>query len=228
MSNYNEAMRALDMPARITRLPVTESGFPIPWFAAYVKDGKHCAPEHGGQPDLRYSDERKAALAITQSLCWVCGGKLGTNKAFVIGPLSLISHVTAEPPTHLDCAQFTVRACPFLANPRMRRNKKDQADERVMDPHGTLDNPGVIAIATVRGEYKYFRTNRVLIRFGEPHNIEWFKDKRKATREEVLHAMQSGAEKACVYYPDDPKLPKMIEATMDLAYKFEPFKGSGQ
>ena len=59
------------------------------------------------------------------SKCWLCGQTLGKHMTFPIGPMCAITRTTAEPPSHLACAEYAVKACPFLSQPRMRRNERD-------------------------------------------------------------------------------------------------------
>ena len=111
------------VPPRMQRRPVDHRGFPVPWFAAVID----------GEPDFRVADHAKWRLALKQRLCWVCGEKLGVHVAYVLGPMCVVNRVTSEPGCHLECAEFSVQACPFLTKPRMRRNDKSLPDA-TMDP----------------------------------------------------------------------------------------------
>jgi hypothetical protein len=93
-------------------LPIDERGYPVPWFVAWLPDGK---------PEFRAMDRTKWFRAIREKLCWVCGGKLGVNVCFVAGPMCGINRTSSEPPSHLECARYSSRNCPFLNNPRMVR-----------------------------------------------------------------------------------------------------------
>ena len=114
MTELNERMRAVSMPPRIRRLPVSPAGFPVPWFIQWFDGGKPCAPGDG-VPDFRVFDAGKLRLAIKARRCWVCGGQLGVHLAFVIGPMCSINRVISEPPSHRECAVFSATACPFLS-----------------------------------------------------------------------------------------------------------------
>src|SRR5262245_54991717 len=104
------------LPSRIAGLPIDpERGYPVPWFVAW----------HDGKPEFRTADGRKFRQAIRDRLCWVCGQPLGRHLVFVIGPMCTVNRVTVEPPCHLDCAEFSVRACPFLSKPQMTRREND-------------------------------------------------------------------------------------------------------
>jgi hypothetical protein len=103
------------IPDRIRNLPVDERGYPVPWFVDWI-DGK---------PEFRAMDGRKFDRCINEKLCWVCGERLKKHVAFVIGPMCTITRTSAEPPSHLDCAEWSVKACPFLSKPQMKRREDD-------------------------------------------------------------------------------------------------------
>src|SRR3982750_2311957 len=109
----NASIADIPLPARLARRPVSERGFPVPWFVSLI-DGKW---------DFVNLDPNKIHEAYHRNLCWICGQPLGKFKAFVIGPMCAINRVSSEPPSHRECAGYAVRACPFLARPNMRRNE---------------------------------------------------------------------------------------------------------
>lgn len=177
------ARRFPDAPARIQALPTDHRGFPVPWFVAWID----------GQPDFRVIEDGKITAALRQERCWLCGQKLGAYKAFVIGPMCAINRVSSEPPCHLDCAEFAAQACPFLTQPKMRRNTKGLPEFAQSAPGIPLDrNPGVALIWST----KSFRPTRVdhglLFDVGEPERVLWYAEGRAATRDEVLDSITSG------------------------------------
>src|SRR5262245_64102945 len=89
-------------PARMAALPI-HRGYPVPWFVGWV-DG----PD-GPVPEFRCADQRKLALAITDRLCWVCGGPLGRMMTFVLGPMCGVNRISAEPPCHYDGARCAAK-----------------------------------------------------------------------------------------------------------------------
>ena len=172
-----------DAPARIRDLRTDQRGFPVPWFVAWI-DGK---------PDFRVIEHGKIGEALRHDQCWLCGQRLGAYKAFVIGPMCAINRVSSEPPCHLECAEFAAQACPFLTQPKMRRNDKGLPESAQSAPGIPLDrNPGVALIWST----KRFRTSRVdhgvLFDVGEPDQVRWFAEGRPATRDEVLTSITSG------------------------------------
>lgn len=188
---YNVAMNRLEMPARFRRLPVDHRGYPVPKFVDWI-DGK---------ADFRVVDGRWMGKAVTQKLCWLCGEKLGRHLAFVIGPMCAVNRVNSEPPSHLECARFAVKACPFMTQPKRARNLHDLPAETKQAAGIPLDrNPGVMLI-WVTDTYKPFRALQsvepgtpggILFRLGNPTKLEWYTQGRKATRDEILASINSG------------------------------------
>jgi hypothetical protein len=180
---YNPAIDRLTMPTRFLRLPISENGFPVPKFVAWP-DGK---------PDFRAVDAHWLARAMKEKLCWLCGEKLGQHMAFVIGPMCAINRINSEPPSHLECARFAVKACPFLTQPKRGRNRYDLPEDHVQAAGIPLDrNPGVTLIWVTKS-YRPFRApSGVLFSLGDPTKLEWYCRGQTATRDEILQSINSG------------------------------------
>ncbi len=193
--SLNEQMRRVVIPAKMRHLPVSPTGFPVPWFVAWFDGGNPCEARKG-VPDFRVIDTPKMGIAIKQKRCWVCGDRLGVHMAFVIGPMCALNRVISEPPSHRDCAIFSATACPFLSQPKMRRNERNMYDAGVQAPgFGLKRNPGCACVWITR-KYKPFRPHAgadgVLFQLGEPEETLWFANGRKATRAEVMASIDSG------------------------------------
>lgn len=173
---------ATEMPERIAGLPRDDKGRPVPFFVQWT----------GGKPDFRIMDPERMVACIREKLCWVCGQKMGVWKAFVIGPMCGINRTSAEPPSHLECAEFSVRACPFLSTPKMTRREHDLP---VVKSSGIMirRNPGVMAIWITKG-WRVFPDGAggILFELGEPSVIKWYCEGRKATRAEIEHSIETG------------------------------------
>jgi hypothetical protein len=176
-----------EMPRRMRELPVDATGRPVPWFASWI-DGK---------PDFRVADGGNLRRALRVGLCWVCGQGFsgGEDRAWLIGPMCVITCTTAEPPCHLDCAIFSALNCPFLVVPRMVRRER-HIPEGTESPAGIMirRNPGasVVWVTTYRG-WKAEREGRgYLFRLGPARRALWFAEGREATRAEVLASVDSG------------------------------------
>lgn len=180
---------AVEMPPRITRLPVNKAGYPVPWFVEWID----------GEPDFRIVDSRKVPEAMKRGKCWICGQKrTGPTASFVIGPMCAVNRVSGEPPSHHDCAVYAARACPFLVNPKKRRRQGGLDDPMLYQAEGFIDrNPGVTLVWRARGWKPYAgpsvgRNPVMYFNIGEPTKVEWYAQGREATRAEVLAAIESG------------------------------------
>jgi hypothetical protein len=168
---------------RIAALPVDERGYPIPFFVDYVN----------GKPDFRVADGRKWKLCVKEKLCWVCGQKLGTHLAFTIGPMCAVNRTTSEPPEHLDCAMWSVKGCPFLSKPQMKRREDEFTDSLVSAGNAIKRNPGATCIWVTK-TFLLFGDGKggALIRIGDPVAVTWWKLGREATRAEVDESIRTG------------------------------------
>src|SRR5258708_1702005 len=115
MTELNASIKDIPIPSRMLHRPVSKTGFPVPWFVAKI----------GDEYDFRVISPGAIAMAHNLKRCWLCGAPLGQFRVFTIGPMCTVNRVSAEPPSHLDCAEYAARACPFLSKPNMRRNAKN-------------------------------------------------------------------------------------------------------
>ncbi|HTE35725.1 MAG TPA: hypothetical protein VK630_04200 [Reyranella sp.] len=175
-------------------LPIDRRGFPVPWFVQWLKDGKACRTGEG-EPDFRILNREHMRAAIKFRRCAICGDPLGTRMAFAIGPMCVVSRVSGEPPNHRACAEFAARHCPFMTNPRMRRNDKDMPAHVNLGGVQIERNPGVTALWITRS-YQSFRPDHgddgVLFRIGPAEQVAWWAEGRAATRAEVVASIDSG------------------------------------
>lgn len=183
------------LPPRIGRLPVDHRGFPVPWFVQWYDRGRISEPGVG-TPDFRVIDTSKMAVAVRQRRCWICGQPTGRNLAFTIGPMCAVNRVTSEPPAHFECAEFSAKACPFLTQPRMRRNEKGLPEQRTDAAGIHIDrNPGAVCVWVTR-LYTPFKPEvgapGTLFKIGDPERVLWFAHGRAATRTEVKASIDSG------------------------------------
>jgi hypothetical protein len=184
-NHLNERIKDIPLPQRMRHLPVSPQGFPVPWFVSRTDDGEY---------DFRAIHYDRIGRAVKQRLCWLCGQTLGRRLAFVIGPMCAVNRVSSEPPSHRDCAEYAVKACPFLTQPRMRRNTKDLPEGEIAGLH--LDrNPGANLIWITRG-FQTFRPDPkkagVLFQLAPPETLLFFREGRPATRAEILDSIDSG------------------------------------
>jgi hypothetical protein len=172
------------LPIRMQSLAVDERGYVVPWFVKWI-DGK---------PEFRMMDRSKFFRAIKEKLCWVCGQRLGVYLCFVAGPMCGINRTSSEPPSHVECAYWSARNCPFLSNPDAVRREDEvtiQARENVAGI-GLMRNPGVTMLWTTRNYETIKVDNGYLITMGEPDKVKWLRCGKPATREHVLESIESG------------------------------------
>lgn len=181
MKELNKRIQGLDIPSRMRSLKISDEGYPIPYFVPYVK----------GKPDFRGMDGQKFGVCVRHKRCWLCGEPLGKYMTFVIGPMCAVNRVSSEPPSHRGCAEYAAMACPFLTQPRMRRNEKDLPEGEVAGIMITR-NPGVSLLWTTQ-EYRVFRAGEgVLFKVGDPMEVRFYAEGRKATREEIMTSITTG------------------------------------
>lgn len=183
MKQLNQRIRHLEMPDRMRHLPISDEGYPIPYFVPY----------YSGKPEFRGFDPDKMRVCVRHQRCWLCGERLGRLVTFTIGPMCAVNRVSAEPPSHHDCARYAAEACPFLSQPRMRRNEKDMPeDSRPAAGIAIKRNPGVTLLWATRS-YKPFKANGgVLFEVGPPQRVEFYAEGRTATHDEIMASIDSG------------------------------------
>lgn len=201
----------IKLPKRMARLPKDEHGRPVPYFVAWI-DGK---------PDFRVMDELKWFDCVQLSRCWVCGEPLGSYKSFLVGPMCAVNRVSAEPPSHTECAETSAMICPFLTVPRMKRRER-HIPEGAGDPAGFMirRNPGV-ALVWITKDYKLEREGSgYLIRMGEPIELRFYSEGRAATLEEVRESIDSGLPSLTeVAERQGPHAVKALERSVEVAMR---------
>jgi hypothetical protein len=182
-----------DIPARMLTLTVTR-GFPTPWFVAQVN----------GEYDFRIIAPGKLATAVREHRCWVCGGPLGRQLTFVIGPMCALNRTISEPPSHHDCAEFSALACPFLTQREAARRTVGLPDPESLTKaagFGLTRQPGVVCLWGTRRFHPFVVGAEaaadgpqpgLLFRIGEPTSMRWYREGREATPAEIWESLASG------------------------------------
>lgn len=184
-------------PSHMRRLPIDARGYPVPWFVQWVEgegdEMREVLPGQG-RPEFRMMDRGKWKRAVRDKLCWVCGAPLGKLYAFLIGPMCAVNRVSAEPPNHLECAEYSAINCPFMARPKAQRREAGLPEHpSALGGIAIMRNPGV-GLVWMTKSYKVEDDNMggKIIRIGPPLNLEWFAEGRRATRAEILASIESG------------------------------------
>lgn len=198
---------------KIARLPIAR-GFPVPWFVAWIK----------GEPEFRAMDGAKLVKALRKRLCWVCGQPLSHYGTFVIGPMCAINRTSSEPPSHLECARWSARNCPFLTLRQLERREDEFTDKGLVAGFAIKRNPGVTLLWSTP-TWKPFDDGRggILIELGDPESTEWFHKGRPATRAEVEESVRTGLpilEEAAK--KDGPNALRELATMHETAKKFYP------
>lgn len=181
-------------PTRIALLPV-HRGYPVPHFVAWTDgaDPPTELPVGEGAPDFRILRAGAVARSHNDRRCWICGQPRGVWGAFVGGPMCAISRTSAEPPSHRECAEWAVRACPFLVRPHMKRREGGLPEDATMPGIGIMRNPGASFVWVTRIYFPFGDgKGGVLFRMGDPESVEWYAEGRPATRGEVEASVESG------------------------------------
>jgi len=174
-------------PGRIERLSHDKHGRAVPWFVAWID----------GVPDHRIIKPGAASMALDGRWCWTCGIPFQRQeyRAFVIGPMCAVNHLSSEPPSHPECARYSVQVCPFLTTPRMtRRDRHLPPGTTLPAGHMIMRNPGVVLVWIVG--YNTWGPLRapdgLLFDIGDPVSVEWWSEGRAATRGEAEASLDSG------------------------------------
>lgn len=172
-------------PARMAKLAADHRGWVTPFFVKWV-DGK---------PDHRIVDTQAYLTCVKNKLCFSCGQPLGSYVTFPIGPMCAVNLTSAEPPSHRDCAEWSIKVCPFLSRPHARRRDIDPEQHPDVGVAGVMikRNPGVtLAWTTKRWGTKSDGNGGALFGFGEPTSVSAWRESRPATPDEVCDAIGSG------------------------------------
>lgn len=175
----------LPILSRLAHLPRTPAGLPIPWFVAW----------EGARYDFRVVDARKLKPAIDRRACWLCGRTLGRMMCFVVGPMCVVNRVSSEPPMHRDCAEYALRACPFLTQPSRERREGGglvPLDGGHMAGTPILRNPGVSVLYVTRSYRVAQVPGGILFDMGPPEEVAWWTQGRAATRAEAATSIETG------------------------------------
>jgi hypothetical protein len=111
------------MPERIAKLPKDDRGYPVTYIAAFIN----------GKPDLGIQDYAKVLSCVREWRCHVCGEKLGKLGYFIAYEPIAKRPRFLDPAIHKECALYSLKVCPYLANPSAKHRsskmlRTDQTD----------------------------------------------------------------------------------------------------
>lgn len=108
-------MEQIPIPKRLQKRPLYK-GLPIT-FVTFV------GPD--GMPDFKVLDGIKRRTAVVQNLCGLCGEPNEKIIVLIGGVECSQSHLFLDPAMHVECAQYAVKVCPYLALPNHDYSKAD-------------------------------------------------------------------------------------------------------
>jgi len=101
----------------------------------------------------------------------------------------------SEPPGHRECAEFAIRACPFLNQRERMRNAANLPHELgLSEPAGVgIDRQPGVSLLWITKSYRVMNVdNGILFKIGDPTAVEWFREGRPALRSEIMESIDSG------------------------------------
>ena len=212
----NKRIADIGIPNQMKHLRISDEGYPVPWFVKWIDE----------KPDFRVFDPEKFRTAVNHSRCWLCGKPLGRYLTFVIGPMCMINRINAEPPSHLACAEYAALACPFLTQPRMRRNEKDLPAMHDAAGIPILRNPGVCVLWTTYSYKPVRERGGILFELGKPEHVRFYANGRPATRDEVMVSIVTGLPILRAADGNDPVANKMIDERVQEAMQLLPVEAA--
>jgi hypothetical protein len=106
-----------------------------------------------------------------------------------------INRTISEPPSHRECAEFAIRACPFLNQRESRRNAANLPyDLGLSEPAGYgIDRQPGVSLLWITKSYRVLKVgDGILFKIGDPTAVEWYRQGRPALRSEVQESIESG------------------------------------
>jgi len=164
------------IPPRLAGRPRDRRGYPVPYIVMLDANGK---------PDFRVSDTLKVMRVVELRLCGLCGQPMGRYMGFIGGPQSFQSHCNTDPPSHVECAEYALKVCPFLANPSMHYAEKIPmlaGAKTIVIPEMPVERPERFFLATAKSvEWVRLPSGNPVLQAGEWLTTRWFKDGQEIT-----------------------------------------------
>lgn len=151
------------IPDRMAQLPRDARGLPLPYMT-------------GDTGDFRIIDRERWEEIVTRRLCGICAQELDYWIAFVGSQGNVDTRVFLDPGMHVECARYSIEACPFLSLPHARRSGRAlPADGRVYTAPPVRERPPRMALYLTRGfEITVHPGVGRAILAAAPKSVEWF------------------------------------------------------
>ena len=182
----NRNWRDVPIPPRMQHLPRDRRGLPIPFVVLRDKDD---------QPHFTINDTTKSLYCLKHDLCPISGTPLSRGRWFVGGPLSAFHQDGAyvDLPSHLDCIEYALQVCPYLAAPKYARRLDDatvdyeRLDHKVLvDPSMNPDRPPLfVAVMAIGQSVRHLGFGQFRLRPKRPYRrVEFWRYGARLSQEE--------------------------------------------
>lgn len=133
-------------------------------------------------PDFTATDHDAYLRVVRNKLCGLCGEPLDYYMVFIGGPLSNANRAFLDAPMHLECAEYAVRTCPYLAM-RMEGfvTRSHRAGSREMTPGLATARPDRFGLCVTRGFKLATRNGSVYLHADKPVRVEWYENGERVT-----------------------------------------------
>lgn len=169
MSPRARPTQVVPIPRRLSRRPKDARGYPIGCLVLITPDGK---------PDFRATDVRQWLAIVRNRCCALCGEPLESNIAFIGGPRSHESRTFTDPGMHLECAQYAMKVCPYLAMPTAHHSRKITPIAGLalkVTEHVSTEKPDRFFIGIAMSYHPYrLEDGSLVVRASEWIRTEWF------------------------------------------------------
>ena len=120
-------LKEVPIPMWMKNLPRDARGYPIPFIVQKSKDGL---------PLFTINNDDRRQYVINNDYCGICCRKLMRFRALVGGALAAFDEVGAylDPAMHIECAQYAMKVCPFLAAPSYTKEISGKQAKQVDGP----------------------------------------------------------------------------------------------
>lgn len=164
-----QPFKCVEIPLIMKSLPKDKRGYPIPYIAQIDKNGK---------PHFTITDEMKRQQVLLDDLCGICGKKLVRFRYLVGGVKSAFMDEGAylDPPMHMQCAEYALQVCPYIANPSYNKEKlindktwdyENNPNLAIIDVNNSMPPVGDLFVMVGFAEMKYVMAGSI-VRFVKP------------------------------------------------------------
>lgn len=124
-------------------------------------------------------DPPRVLECLQRKLCAVCGLKLDNKKWFIGGYRTMVYRIFVDGPMHRVCAEYALRVCPFLSNPKQKYRVKPEKDSEILRQAHPSRDAGVQVLMRTKG-YQIQTLQDTLVSVAEPwEHVEFWRAGKK-------------------------------------------------